>query len=129
MICGSDRPSGPVYERRGVRDYSIGYKQPSGEWAFRLSYELNLAVDVGRKLGGSRLIVALALKTAYLCVRRSVEVRALTRDQIKPEGIFWTAAKRQMRQAQQQGLIEWSDELQAVIKEALAIPRSKLAGS
>ena len=29
----------------------------------------------------------------------------------------------------QQGLIEWSDELHAVIQEALAITRNKLAGS
>jgi hypothetical protein len=35
--------------------------------------ELELAVEVGRRLGGARHIVALALKTAWLCVRRSVE--------------------------------------------------------
>ena len=40
---------------------------------------MDLAVSVGRRLGGARLIVALALKTAWLCVRRSVEVRAIMR--------------------------------------------------
>ncbi len=91
--------------------------------------ELDLAVRVGRELGGPRHIVAMALKTAYLCVRRSVEVRALTRDQIQPDGIHWTAAKRQRGQSARVGLIEWSPELRAVIDEALDIKRNKLAGS
>ncbi len=92
-------------------------------------YELDLALRVGRELGGSRHIVALALKTAYLCVRRSVEVRALTRDQIGADGISWTAAKRQRSHEERRGLIEWSDELRTIIQEALTVPRNKLAGS
>lgn len=92
-------------------------------------YEIDLAVRLGRKLGSSRLIVALALKTAYLCVRRSVEVRALTRDQIKDEGIVWTGAKRQKGQDEQHGLIEWSPELRTTIDDALAVKRHKLAGA
>jgi integrase len=92
--------------------------------------ELCLAVEVGRKLGGPQHIVALACKTAWLCVRRSVEVRAMTRDQIDAErGIFWKAAKRQAGQAEKVGLIEWSPELRATIDEALAIKRNKLAGA
>jgi len=91
--------------------------------------ELDLAVEVGRRLGGPRHIVALGLKTAYLCVRRSVEVRALTRPQITDAGIVWTAAKRQRGSAPIQGLIEWSSELKATLDEALAIERRKLAGS
>lgn len=35
--------------------------------------EMELAVETVRKFGGARLIVALALKTAWLCIRRSVE--------------------------------------------------------
>jgi len=54
--------------------------------------ELALAVAVGRRMGGPQQICALALKTAFLCLRRSVEVRSLTRDQIKPEGIMWRGA-------------------------------------
>jgi integrase len=91
--------------------------------------EMALAVEMGRKLGGTRLIVALALKTAWLCVRRSVEVRALTRPQITDDGIVWEAAKRQAGKAKITGLIEWSDELDATVKEALAIKRNKLAGT
>lgn len=91
--------------------------------------ELALAVEVGRRMGGPQHIVALALKTAYLCVRRSVEVRALTRPQIKDEGLEWRAAKRQKGEAAKVGLIEWSPELKATIDEALAIQRFEVAGS
>lgn len=91
--------------------------------------EMSLAVEVGRRMGGPQWIVALGLKTAWLCVRRSVEVRALTRDQITDAGIVWTAAKRQRGEAEKVGLIEWSDELRATIDEALSITRHKLAGS
>jgi integrase len=85
--------------------------------------ELALAVDVGRRLGGPQHIVALALKTAFLCVRRSVEVRDLKRDQIGVDGIVWTGGKRRARQDPKIALIEWSPELRATIDEALAIPR------
>lgn len=91
--------------------------------------ELALAVEVGRRMGGPQHIAALACKTAWLCVRRSVEVRALTRDQIGADGITWRAAKRQRGQLEQVGLIEWSPELRATVDEALAIKRNKLAGS
>lgn len=91
--------------------------------------ELALAVEVGRRLGGPQHITALALKTAWLCVRRSVEVRAMTRDQIREEGVEWRGAKRQRGEAAKVGLIEWSPELRATIDEALAIQRNKLAGA
>lgn len=91
--------------------------------------EMALAVEVGRSLGGTRLIVALGLQTAWLCLRRSVEVRALTRSQITDDGIVWQAAKRQAGQVQLTGLIEWSPELRETIHEALAVKRNKLAGS
>lgn len=91
--------------------------------------ELALAVEVGRRMGGPQHIVALALNTAWLCLRRSVEVRALTRDQIGEDGIIWKAAKRQRGEAEKMGLIEWSPALRATIDEALAIKRHKLAGA
>lgn len=91
--------------------------------------ELALAVEVGRTLAGPQHIVALALKTAWLCLRRSVEVRAMTRDQIGDDGILWRSAKRQAGQAEKLGLIEWSPELRATVDEALAIKRHKVAGA
>jgi hypothetical protein len=80
-------------------------------------------------MGGPQHICALALQTAYLCLRRSVEVRALTRPQITAQGILWKAAKRQRGEAEKYGLIEWSDKLRATIEEALAIERYKVAGT
>lgn len=91
--------------------------------------ELNLAVEVGRRIGGPQHIVALALKTAFLCVRRSVEVRGLTRPQIQEDGIEWQSAKRQRGEAMKLGLIEWSPELKATMDEALAIERREVAGT
>lgn len=91
--------------------------------------ELQLALDVGRQMGPPQLIVALALKTAWLCVRRSVEVRALEKGQITAAGIEWIAAKRQCGQAERRGLIEWSPALRATIDEALAIKRFEAAGA
>ncbi|MGV8822960.1 hypothetical protein [Methylibium petroleiphilum] len=91
--------------------------------------ELELAIEVGRSMGGPQLIVALALKTAWLCVRRSVEVRGLKREQITEQGIVWLAAKRQRGQVQRRGLIEWSPSLRATIDEALAVPRYEMAGT
>lgn len=93
------------------------------------AHELALAVEVGRQIGGPQLICALGLKTAYLCLKRSVEVRALTRDMMGDEGITWQAAKRKRGTAQLEGLIKWSDELRATVDEALAVKRNKLAGS
>lgn len=89
--------------------------------------ELELAVEVGRRCGGARHIVALALRTAWLCVRRSVEVRALTRDAIvKDTGILWQDGKSKTKPPV---MIEWSPELKATIDEALAIKRFGVAGT
>lgn len=90
--------------------------------------ELALAIEVGRKMGGPQHIVALALKTAWLCVRRSVEVRALRRVQIRDDGIEWTAAKRQHGRAPRRGLIRWSPALRETIDEALNVRRYEMAG-
>lgn len=90
--------------------------------------ELAIAVATGRRMGGPYLIVALALLTAYLCVRRSVEVRALTVAQITSEGIVWAAAKRKRGTSQKHGLIKWSPMLKETIDEAMAVKRHADAG-
>lgn len=92
--------------------------------------ELALAVEVGRRMGGPQHIAALACKTAWLCVRRSVEVRAMTRDQIDDAtGIRWVGGKRRQGAQPRVVLIEWSPELRATVDEALAVRRHKIAGS
>lgn len=88
--------------------------------------EMELAVEMGRKLGGARLIVALALKTAWLCVRRSFEVRRIERSAVTAAGILWTDSKSKTKP---QILIEWSPELSATIYEAMAVERNKDAGT
>ncbi|MEK6212047.1 MAG: hypothetical protein AABM64_17055 [Pseudomonadota bacterium] len=90
---------------------------------------LSLTTEIGRRLGGSSLVVALALRTSFLCLRRSSEVRGLTRAQIGEAGIQWTATKRRNGHGCRSGLILWSDELRATIDEALAIKRPLVACS
>ena len=92
-------------------------------------HELALAIEVGRRLDPQQHIVAMALKAAWLCVRRSVEVRAMTRAQIGDDGISWKSGKVAVGQIAKEGLIEWSPELRACVDEALSIKRHKLAGS
>jgi hypothetical protein len=88
--------------------------------------EMALAVEMGRKFGGARLIVALALKTAWLCVRRSFEVRRIERSAVTASGILWTDSKSKTKP---QILIEWSPELSATIYEAMDVKRNKDAGT
>jgi len=88
--------------------------------------ELALAVEMGRKIGGPQYVVAMGLQTAYLCVRRSVEVRALTRDSITEQGIRWKDGKDPNKPAI---LIEWTPELRETVTETLAIKRNKVAGT
>lgn len=87
--------------------------------------EMKLAVETGRKMGGACYIVAMGLKTAWLCVRRPVEVRAIQVDGITPEGLKWVDGKDRTKPA---ALIEWTEELRATIDETLAIARFKDAG-
>lgn len=82
--------------------------------------EMDYALRAGRAHGGAWLIIALALKTASLCVRRSFEVRGLTGDAIGPDGLIWRDQKDKTKPAV---LIEWSPELRSTIDEALAVKR------
>jgi integrase len=88
--------------------------------------EMALAVEVGRRMGGACHIVAMGLRTAWLCVRRSVEVRGITRDAITEDGILWRDGKDSTKPAV---LIEWSPELRATVDEAKAIKRFHVAGT
>lgn len=91
--------------------------------------DLARSVTVGREMGGPYHIMALCLKAAYLCYRRSFEARNLTRDMITEEGILWKASKRRKGQSHKRVLIEWSPELKATIEEALKCPRNKGVGT
>ena len=99
------------------------------EGRFVTDADMELAVEVGRKFGGSKLIVALALKTAWLCVRRSVEVRRLTIQNITKEGILWLDGKQTKGKKKPPILIEWSKELESTLAEARAIKRNQVHGT
>lgn len=88
--------------------------------------DLALALEAGRARGGTRHIVALALRTAYLCVRRSVEVRGITRDAVTDAGVLWQDGKNKDKAAV---LIEWTPELRETITEALQVKRHHVAGT
>jgi integrase len=88
--------------------------------------ELALAVEMGRRIGGPQHIVAMALQTAFLCVRRSVEVRGLTRDCITDDGLLWKDGKDAEKPAI---LIQWTPELRETINETIKFKRNKVAGT
>ena len=83
--------------------------------------EICLALEVGRVQGGSQHIVALGLVTAWLCVKRSVEVRGLTFSMLTERGIVWCDGKDPSKAAV---LIEWSPALREIIDEALALRKT-----
>lgn len=99
------------------------------EGRFVSDAEMNLVVEVGRQFGGAKLIVALALKTAWLCVRRSVEVRQIAIQNITEAGILWHDGKQTKGKKKPPVLIEWSDELKQTIAEAKSIKRNKVHGT
>ena len=87
--------------------------------------ELNFVLEVGRTIGGTRHLAALALWTAYLCVRRSGEVLNLERSQIDDAvGITWTASKVQRSRTSLKTNIGWSETLRQIIDESLGIKRN-----
>ena len=87
--------------------------------------ELDFVLEVGRSIGGTRHLAALALWTAYLCVRRSGELLSLRRSQIDDDvGINWTASKGQRNRTSLKTNIGWSETLRDIIDEALSIKRN-----
>lgn len=86
--------------------------------------ELDLVMRTARERGGMYLVGALCLRAAYLTVSRPDEMRKVTRQAIKAEGMEMVVGKRKKGQAQRSKLIEWSTELRAVIDEALALQRA-----
>jgi hypothetical protein len=85
--------------------------------------EIEHATKVGRKLGGTSHVQALALRAAWLAFKRPGEVLRVPRDGVTKEGLLFEANKRRKSQGRAQILIQWSDELRATIDEALALKR------
>lgn len=86
--------------------------------------DLDYALAEARIRGGSYLILALCVYTAYLTVSRPGEMRTLTRQNIKPEGLEIVVGKRHTNQVSKRKLIKWSPILQSTITEALSLQRT-----
>ena len=86
--------------------------------------DLDYALTEARARGGSYLILALCVYTAYLTVSRPGEMRTLTRRNIKPDGLEISIGKGRASQASKRKLIKWSPILRETITEALSLQRT-----
>lgn len=78
-----------------------------------------------RVRGVSYLILALCVYTAYLTASRPIEVRTLTREDIREgHGVEIPIGKRRATQVAKRKLIEWPPKLKATIDEAKALQRT-----
>lgn len=111
-----------VLETNPCRD--IKYNKTKPDTRYVTPAELSLVVRVARERGGMYVVAALCLRAAYLTVSRPDEMRKITRQAITDAGVEMPVGKRKKGQAQKFKLIEWSDELRAVMKEALALQRT-----
>ena len=90
--------------------------------------DIELLTRAGREAGGGYHIAALAARFAWLTLRHPGKVRAFTDRQITDSGCIFTASKRRADEAEKHGLIEWSDELRATVKEAMTLKRWAVFG-
>ena len=114
--------------RKGVLEVNpcrdIKYNKTRPDTRYVTPDELDLVMRTARERGGMYLVGALCLRAAYLTVSRPDEMRHITRKAITDQGVEMAVGKRKRGQAQRFKLIEWSDELRAVMKEALSLQRT-----
>lgn len=111
-----------VLETNPCRD--IKYNKTRPDTRYVTPAELDLVMRVARERGGMYVVAALCLRAAYLTVSRPDEMRKITRQAVTDQGVEMPVGKRKKGQATKFKVIEWSDELRAVIKEALALQRT-----
>lgn len=111
-----------VLETNPCRD--IKYNKTRPDTRYVTPAELDLVMRTARERGGMYVVGALCLRAAYLTVSRPDEMRKITRQAIKAEGVEMVVGKRKKGHAQRSKLIEWSTELRAVIDEALSLQRT-----
>ena len=114
--------------RKGVLEtnpcLNIKYNKTTPDTRYVTPAELDLVVRTARERGGMYVVAALCLRAAYLTVSRPDEMRQITRQAITEQGVEMPVGKRKKGHAQKFKVIEWSDELRAVMKEALALQRT-----
>jgi integrase len=111
-----------ILELNPCRD--IKYNKTTPDTRYVTPAELDLVMRTARERGGMYIVGALCLRAAYLTVSRPDEMRHITRQAITEQGVEMVVGKRKKGQAQRSKVIEWSDELRAVIKEALSLQRT-----
>jgi integrase len=104
------------------RDIRYNPTRPSAK--FVESKDLEFALTEARCRGGSYHIMALCFLVAYLTASRPEEVRSLTRQSIKNEGLEIVIGKRRATQHSKSKLIKWSPRLKATVDEALSLQRT-----
>jgi integrase len=85
--------------------------------------EIDAVMPFAQAVGPSAVICLLAVRAAYLCLRRPGEILALQVGQLEAEGIRFVAGKRKAGEPERTGLMLWSDELRATIEASRAIKR------
>jgi integrase len=114
--------------RKGVLEtnpcLNIKYNKTRPDTRYVTPAELDLVLRTARERGGMYVVAALCLRAAYLTVSRPDEMRKITRQAITDLGMEMPVGKRKKGRAEKFKLIEWSDELRAVIKEALSLQRT-----
>jgi len=111
-----------MLEVNPCRDIKYNPTKPSAK--FVESKDLEYALKEARARGGSYLIMGLCFYVAYLTASRPEEMRSLTRQSIKADGIEIEVGKRRATQHKKIKLIEWSPNLRAAIDEALKLQRT-----
>lgn len=101
----------------------IEYNKTKPKQKYVDAADVEMVMRVARERGGSYLVLALCLNVAYLTVSRPDEMRALTRQAIKPDGVEVRVGKRKRGHAEKHKLIQWSPALRASINEALSLQR------
>jgi len=103
---------------KGIEKPRNGPSEVHVEWE-----QVELLCEVGKKAGSRFAILGLCAQFTWLTLKRPHETRNFTRDNILPEGCYFTASKRKRGTANKSGTIEWSPLLRATVDEALAIKR------
>lgn len=101
----------------------IKYNKTTPRQKYVQAHEIDMMMATARDHGGSYLILALCLHTAYLTVSRPTEMRELSRQNVKPDGIEVAIGKRKAGQPRRTKLIQWSPALKDAIREALSLQR------
>jgi hypothetical protein len=108
----------------GTRTHDNKNHKTKPDTRYVTEVQREFARHVARERGGMYVINMLCLRAAYLTVSWPDEMRHLLRQEITEPGVRMPVGKCRGGRAQKYKLIEWSDELCAVIDETLKLQRT-----